>query len=113
MVNQISAAVERWLEHVVVAMIGVASRAVVWPRSVKRGVVILGDAALGVVAVWVAFSLRLGEWRLLEHWAVLRYTLILEQGHGAAPEEIFAADRALQVLGVLWVIVFGLGVYVG
>ncbi len=45
--------------------------------------------------------------------ALLRYTLILEQGHGAAPEEIFLADRTLQVLGVLWAVVFGLGVYVG
>ncbi|MFZ4718063.1 MAG: decaprenyl-phosphate phosphoribosyltransferase [Ilumatobacteraceae bacterium] len=45
--------------------------------------------------------------------ALLRYTLILEQGHGAAPEEIFAADRTLQVLGLLWVVVFGLGVYIG
>jgi decaprenyl-phosphate phosphoribosyltransferase len=45
--------------------------------------------------------------------AVLRYTLILEQGHGAAPEEIFLSDRTLQALGVLWVIVFSLGVYVG
>ena len=44
--------------------------------------------------------------------ALLRYTLILEQGHGAAPEEIFAADRTLQVLGLLWAVVFGLGVYV-
>jgi decaprenyl-phosphate phosphoribosyltransferase len=44
--------------------------------------------------------------------ALLRYTLIIEQGHGAAPEEIFASDRTLQVLGLLWVIVFGLGVYV-
>ncbi|MFT3854439.1 MAG: decaprenyl-phosphate phosphoribosyltransferase [Ilumatobacteraceae bacterium] len=44
--------------------------------------------------------------------ALLRYTLVLEQGHGAAPEEIFVADRMLQVLGVTWVIVFGLGVYV-
>jgi decaprenyl-phosphate phosphoribosyltransferase len=44
--------------------------------------------------------------------ALLRYTLILEQGHGAAPEEIFMVDRTLQILGVLWVIVFGLGVYV-
>lgn len=43
--------------------------------------------------------------------ALLRYTLVIEQGHGAAPEEIFAIDRTLQVLGVLWVIVFGLGVY--
>jgi decaprenyl-phosphate phosphoribosyltransferase len=45
--------------------------------------------------------------------ALLRYTLILEQGHGAAPEEIFMADRTLQVLGLIWAIVFGLGVYVG
>jgi decaprenyl-phosphate phosphoribosyltransferase len=45
--------------------------------------------------------------------ALLRYTLILEQGHGAAPEEIFMADRTLQVLGVIWAAVFGLGVYVG
>jgi len=44
--------------------------------------------------------------------ALLRYLLILEQGHGAAPEEIFAADRTLQVLGVIWAIVFGLGVYI-
>lgn len=43
--------------------------------------------------------------------ALLRYLLILEQGHGAAPEEIFSVDRTLQVLGVLWAIVFGLGVY--
>ena len=44
--------------------------------------------------------------------ALLRYLLVLEQGHGAAPEEIFIADRTLQVLGVLWLVVFGLGVYV-
>ena len=41
--------------------------------------------------------------------AFLRYALILEQGRGAAPEEVFASDRVLQILGVLWVIVFGLG----
>jgi decaprenyl-phosphate phosphoribosyltransferase len=45
--------------------------------------------------------------------ALLRYTLILEQGHGAAPEEIFAHDRVLQVLGVIWITVFGIGVYLG
>ena len=44
--------------------------------------------------------------------ALLRYTLVLEQGHGAAPEEIFLADRMLQALGLVWVIVFALGVYV-
>ena len=44
--------------------------------------------------------------------ALLRYLLVLDQGHGAAPEEIFLADRTLQVLGVVWAITFGLGVYV-
>jgi decaprenyl-phosphate phosphoribosyltransferase len=43
--------------------------------------------------------------------AFLRYALVLEQGHGSAPEEVFAADRVLQVLGLLWVVVFALAVY--
>ncbi|MBK5332212.1 MAG: decaprenyl-phosphate phosphoribosyltransferase [Ilumatobacteraceae bacterium] len=43
--------------------------------------------------------------------ALLRYTLILEQGHGAAPEEIFAHDRVLQILGLIWIAVFGFGLY--
>lgn len=43
--------------------------------------------------------------------ALLRYALVLEQGKGAAPEEVFASDRVLQALGVAWVVVFGLGVY--
>ena len=44
--------------------------------------------------------------------ALLRYLLILEQGHGGAPEEVFLADRPLQVFGLIWMVVFGLGVYV-
>jgi decaprenyl-phosphate phosphoribosyltransferase len=43
--------------------------------------------------------------------ALLRYLLVLDQGRGAAPEEVFADDRLLQVLGLVWVIVFGLAVY--
>lgn len=45
--------------------------------------------------------------------ALMRYLLVLEQGHGSAPEEIFAADRMLQLMGVVWAVVFALGVYVG
>ena len=45
--------------------------------------------------------------------ALLRYALVVENGHGAAPEEVFASDRVLQLLGLAWVVVFGLGVYVG
>jgi len=44
--------------------------------------------------------------------ALLRYALVLEQGRGAAPEEVFASDRVLQLLGACWVVVFGLAVYV-
>jgi decaprenyl-phosphate phosphoribosyltransferase len=43
--------------------------------------------------------------------AFLRYALMLEQGHGAAPEEVFAGDRVLQLLGLAWVVVFGIAVY--
>ena len=42
---------------------------------------------------------------------VLRYALLVDQGHGEAPEEIVLGDRALQVIGVLWAVLFGLGVY--
>lgn len=45
--------------------------------------------------------------------ALLRYLLVLEQGHGGAPEEIFVSDRVIQLLGVAWAVTFGLGVYVG
>ncbi len=44
--------------------------------------------------------------------AVLRYALVLDQGdRGSAPEEIVLGDRTLQVIGVAWAIVFGIGVY--
>ncbi len=43
--------------------------------------------------------------------AFLRYALVLDQGHGAAPEEVFADDRVLQVAGLVWALVFGLAVY--
>lgn len=45
--------------------------------------------------------------------ALLRYALVLERGHGGAPEEVFLQDRALQAMGLLWVLVFALGVYLG
>jgi len=42
---------------------------------------------------------------------VLRYALLIEKGQGAAPEDVVLGDRPLQVIGVLWVVTFGLGVY--
>jgi decaprenyl-phosphate phosphoribosyltransferase len=43
--------------------------------------------------------------------ALLRYTFLVEQGKGARPEELVFSDRALQALGVVWAVLFALGVY--
>lgn len=43
--------------------------------------------------------------------ALLRYALKLESGYGGEPEEIFASDRVLQGLGIIWVAVFAIAVY--
>jgi decaprenyl-phosphate phosphoribosyltransferase len=42
---------------------------------------------------------------------VLRYALIIDAGKASAPEDVVLGDRSLQVLGVLWVVVFACGVY--
>jgi hypothetical protein len=44
---------------------------------------------------------------------ILRYGLLLDAGHGAAPEDVLLRDRPLQILAVAWVAVFTLGVYLG
>lgn len=44
--------------------------------------------------------------------ALLRYALLIEKGEGSAPEEIFFGDRTIQVMGLVWIAVFGVGVYV-
>jgi decaprenyl-phosphate phosphoribosyltransferase len=44
---------------------------------------------------------------------VLRYALLLDAGHGGAPEDLVLSDRALLVIGLAWGLVFGLGIYVG
>ena len=41
---------------------------------------------------------------------ILHYALRLEQGAGAAPEDIVLRDRVLQVVGLCWLVLFGLGV---
>lgn len=41
---------------------------------------------------------------------LLRYALLLDQGQGGAPEDIVLGDRMLQVIGLAWLVLFGLGV---
>ena len=42
---------------------------------------------------------------------VLRYALLVDQGQGSAPEDVVLADRPLQIIGLLWIAVFSLGIY--
>lgn len=44
-------------------------------------------------------------------FGLLRYQLLLERGHGGAPEEAVLGDRALLAAGLAWVVLFGLGVW--
>ena len=42
--------------------------------------------------------------------AVLRYALVVDQGGGGAPEEVVLSDRVLQIVGLVWLVTFALGV---
>lgn len=43
--------------------------------------------------------------------AVLRYALLVDTGHGGAPEDLVLADRALLAMGLTWAVLFAVGVY--
>jgi decaprenyl-phosphate phosphoribosyltransferase len=42
---------------------------------------------------------------------VLRYALLVDAGHGGAPEDVVLGDRTLQVLGLCLAVLFAVGVY--
>jgi decaprenyl-phosphate phosphoribosyltransferase len=43
--------------------------------------------------------------------ALARYGALLLAGEGEAPEELLLRDRWLVLIGIAWVILFGLGVH--
>lgn len=43
--------------------------------------------------------------------AMLRYGLLVDQGHGGSPEDLVLGDGTLLVLAIVWTIMFALGVY--
>lgn len=43
--------------------------------------------------------------------AVLRYALLVDQGKGAAPEDVILHDRQMQIMGMLWAICVMIGIY--
>lgn len=42
---------------------------------------------------------------------ILRYSLLVDTGEGGAPEDVVLGDRALQLMGFTWLVVFTIGVY--
>jgi decaprenyl-phosphate phosphoribosyltransferase len=42
---------------------------------------------------------------------ILRYSLLLDAGQGGAPEEVVFSDRTLQLLGLVLVVMFAVGLY--
>ncbi len=60
-------------------------------------------------------DLQAGTWSKLSiipiTFGLLRYQLLLERGHGGAPEDAVLGDRALLAAGLVWVAAFALGVY--
>jgi decaprenyl-phosphate phosphoribosyltransferase len=82
-------------------------------RSVASGVAMVGyclwafEKSSGLAGVpW--YELSIVPFVL----AILRYALLVERGEGGAPEEIVLHDRPLQVMGVLWALTAGIGLYV-
>jgi len=66
------------------------------------------QAALGAGGDGIWFQLSIVPFIL----AILRYAFIVDGGHGGQPTEVVLSDRALQVTGLVWLALFGLGVYV-
>jgi decaprenyl-phosphate phosphoribosyltransferase len=62
-------------------------------------------AAVSDASVW--FQLSIIPFVL----AIMRYGLLVEEGRGGIPEDVIVDDRALQVIALVWVLVFGIGVY--
>lgn len=43
--------------------------------------------------------------------ALMHFTLLIERGQGARPEELVLGDRQLQLLAAVWIVLFGVGIY--
>lgn len=43
--------------------------------------------------------------------ALLHFTFLIDRGKGARPEELVLGDHQLQLMGVIWAVLFALGVY--
>ena len=50
------------------------------------------------------------EWSIVPFvLAILRYAVVIDNGAGEAPEDAVLRDRVLLLLGLVWIVLFGLG----
>jgi decaprenyl-phosphate phosphoribosyltransferase len=55
-------------------------------------------------------SLPWAEWSIVPFvLAILRYAVVIDNGRGEVPEDAVLRDHVLQILGLAWIILFGLG----
>jgi decaprenyl-phosphate phosphoribosyltransferase len=113
---------KRYSEHVTMGAEREATRSTLaaYSRDYLRYVYTMASAVtLGGYFLWAFeqsshegaipwFELSIGPVVL----GILRYALLLDEGHGGAPEDIALHDRPIQVLGLIWLILFGAGVTV-
>lgn len=84
-----------------------------YARALSSGVAITAyclwafekGAAAPKGALWIEISI------LFFVAAILRYAILVEQGHGGSPEDVLSSDRMLQVLGAIWTAVLIIGIY--
>jgi decaprenyl-phosphate phosphoribosyltransferase len=102
---------------------GAGTRATLEVYSVNYLRMVLAMSLAGVLisyCVWAfeTSAASASDWPLYELsivpmlMALMRYLLVLDDGGGSAPEDVFTSDRVLLFLGFCWLVVYGLAVYV-
>jgi decaprenyl-phosphate phosphoribosyltransferase len=80
----------------------------VW--SVAAAVAIMGYALWAFDVAQTPSSLPWAEWSVLPFvLAILRYGVVIDKGDAEAPEDAVLGDKVLMLLGLAWLILFGLG----
>ena len=99
---------------------GLARRGVLHFYTASRLRLILLASAAGSLFAYCVWAFQLPSiggvpWRPLTivPFAVClaRYAALVQAGHGEAPEELVLRDRWLQLAGLVWLVVFALGVH--
>jgi decaprenyl-phosphate phosphoribosyltransferase len=80
----------------------------VWGTA--AAVTIMGYALWSFDVAQTPSSLPWAQWSLLPFvLAILRYGIVIDRGDAEAPEDAVIADKGLQLLGAVWLILFALG----